>query len=64
MGKFDWREITIGGKTVFQVTIDGHPHGNPCLSEEDANATVERLEQGELQREIDRESESESDFEP
>jgi hypothetical protein len=56
MSKFGWEKKKVGGKEIFQVTIDGHPIGNPCKNEEEANATVTRLEREERQRKIDRDS--------
>lgn len=54
MSKFSWVKKKVNGKDQFQVMIGGHPHGNPCRNEEEANAFVALLEQEELQREIER----------
>lgn len=56
MSKFGWEEKEVGGEVVIQVTVDGNPVGNPSKNEEEANATVVRLEREERHREIDRES--------
>lgn len=56
MSKFSWKKTKVNGRDVYQIYIGGHPHGAPVRNEEDANATVQRLEREERQRELDRDS--------
>jgi len=47
MSKFRWEKKKVQGRDVYQVMIGGHPHGNPCKSEEEANSLILFLEQEE-----------------